>query len=231
VPGVFVVGTDTGVGKTVVAAGLILALRRKGLTVRAHKPVASGCRREGGRLVSGDAELLGLAVGMPPGEVCPVLLEEPLAPAVAAERAGVGIDRELLLGNLREAQRGCDFLVVEGVGGLLVPLAPDVMVIDLLAESGLPALLVSRLSLGTINHTLLSLEALTRRGIDALGIIVNTPDSPAGTVAEQTNPDVIAGLTDAPVWGVLPYVPDLYGPDGGLERLAEAFGNHIDVAV
>lgn len=181
--GVFVVGTDTDIGKTVVAGGVVRALRRRGVDARPHKPVESGGRD--------DAFFLADAADSSPDKVCPAFLDEPLAPKVAAERAGRELDEDAI----RPPRDG--YVVSEGVGGLRVPLTPDLSLADLVADASLPAVVVARPSLGTLNHTALTIDALRQRDVPVLGVVINRfPDSP--DVAERTNPSEIERVNDVP---------------------------------
>lgn len=202
--GIFIVGTDTGVGKTFVAGGLAAALRKKGVDVGVFKPFESGTG-------SGheDYKLLKKMAGVddPDNVICPYRFEEALAPAVAAQRAGVEIDWHRIVGSFETLAKRHSFLIVEGAGGLLVPLAPGKTNIDLIRDCGLPVLLVARLGLGTINHTLLSLECLRSSGISCKGIVLNQTTEWAG-LAEETNPKVIMGLSPVPVITVISFRPN-----------------------
>jgi len=174
--GYFVTGTDTGVGKTVVACALVRALRAAGRDVGVMKPAETGVGPDGPL----DAQALRAAAGAsdPLEEICPVQLALPAAPSVAAEDEGAGVD----LARIRKALDGLaarhDTMVVEGAGGLLVPLAPGFTMADLATELGLPMLLVARAALGTINHTLLSLEAIEARGLALAGVVVSHATGP-----------------------------------------------------
>lgn len=194
-------GTDTAVGKTYVAAGLAAALRKKGVNVGVFKPFESG-------VVSGHADykILKEASGAtdPDDWICPYRFEEALAPAVAAERAGLEIDWCHVTDCFESIAIKHDFVIVEGAGGLLVPLGKNKTNIDLIKECEFPVLLVARLGLGTINHTLLSLEALAARKIPCAGVVLNQTSSERG-VAEETNPRVLAHLTSIPILGVVPW--------------------------
>src|SRR3954468_9446131 len=152
VRGCFVTGTDTGVGKTVLAAALVAALRAGGVRVAAHKPVVTGLGEpEPGR--AGDHELLGAAAGMAPDAVAPLRFGPAVSPHLAAELAGAAIDPAELLARARAAVAGAAIAVVEGVGGLLVPLSGDWTVRELAVEIGLPLVIAARPGLGTISHT------------------------------------------------------------------------------
>jgi len=161
VPGLFFTGTDTGVGKTYVAGLVARALRAAGQRVGVYKPAASGCRREGGELVSDDALVLWEAAGQPGTLecVCPQRFAAPLAPHLAARAEGRQLDPDLLRRGLDYWQAASDVILVEGAGGLLSPLGDDQYVADLAHDFGFPLVIVSRNALGTINHTLQTLCA------------------------------------------------------------------------
>ena len=161
--GLFITGTNTEVGKTHVAAMIARALAASGLAVGVYKPVASGCRREGGGLVSDDAVALWEAAGRPGTlqDVCPQRFEAPVAPHVAAEMAGRAIDERLLIGSFRFWAERADVVIVEGAGGLMSPLTRTAYNADFAAELGLPLVVVAANELGVINTTLQTL--ITRR--------------------------------------------------------------------
>lgn len=221
--GIFITGTDTGVGKTLVAAGLVRALRARGLDAGAMKPVASGGRRTPQGLISEDAELLQKAGGLsdPLEIINPLCLELPLAPSVAAELSGV----EIHLGKIREAyetlRRQHRFLVVEGVGGLLVPIRGEYLVADLAREMGLPLVIVSRPGLGTINHTLLTIAAARSHGLEIRGFIINGFREEEAGLAERTSPAQIEKLGQVPLLGVLPFDPEVDGSAGSFGRIPQ----------
>ena len=205
--GIFITGTDTGVGKTVVAATLARLLRLRGVNVGVCKPVTSGCPELNGVLVSEDGELLRWAAGSaaPMADTCPYLLREPLAPSVAAEIDRVQIDFSHIKAACERLAAVHDFIIVEGAGGLMVPLAGGLLVADLILHLDLPALVVTRPNLGTINHTLLTTFTARQLGIRVSGLIINNfPDRP-GT-AEQYAPHLLDSLSGTPLLGVLPYL-------------------------
>ena len=159
VPGLFITGTDTGVGKTYVAALIARQLKAEGRAVGVYKPAASGCRRQGGTLVSDDALALWEAAGRPDDleHVCPQLFEAPLAPHLAARAEGRELDAARLRRGLDHWRRRSEIILVEGAGGLMSPLGDDEYVADLAAEFGFPLVVVSPNVLGTINQTLQTL--------------------------------------------------------------------------
>jgi dethiobiotin synthetase len=179
VPGLFITGTDTGVGKTYVAALVARRLAAEGRKVGVYKPAASGCRREGGKLVSDDAVALWEGAGRP-GElerVCPQRFETPLAPHLAALAEGRCLDGDLLRRGLEYWKERSEVILVEGAGGLMSPLGEEEYVADLAGEFGFPLIVVSCNVLGTINQTLQTLIAAAafRDGLSVAGIVLNHP--------------------------------------------------------
>jgi dethiobiotin synthetase len=185
VRGCFVTGTDTGVGKTVLAAALVASLRADGVRAAAFKPVVTGLEQpEAGR--PPDHELLGAAAGMAPDDVAPLRFGPAVSPHFAAELAGTAIDPAALTAAARAAAAGADALVVEGVGGLLVPLTYDSTVRDLAAALGLPVVIAARPGLGTIGHTLLTVEAARAAGLDVRAVVL-TPWPEEPSALERSN--------------------------------------------
>ena len=207
--GLFITGTDTGVGKTIVAAAIAMILRDAGADVGVMKPVATGCvrRREG--LVSEDAELLAKAADVPEPleEISPIRLAEPLAPTVAAARARLTLDLAPMWAAWRRLRRAHEIMLVEGIGGLLCPVTPTECVADLAKMFGLPLLVVARPVLGTINHTALTVEAARARGLRVAGIVINRYHHDSTDLAETTNPDEIQRVTGVDVLGLVPDDP------------------------
>lgn len=219
--GIFITGTDTGVGKTVVACALAAWGRHHGLDVGVMKPVATGGRftanGSAGRWVAEDARLLTAAAGVddPWSLVNPVCFKEPLAPWTAARRARTAIRLETALAAFRSLRMRHPFLIVEGVGGLLVPLGPRATVADLARRLGLPLVVVARPGLGTLNHTLLTLECARRFHLPVRGVILNhahpPPRDPMARLAEETNPGILKRMARVPLIGALPFLPALRG--------------------
>ena len=199
--GVFVTGTDTGVGKTVVAAAVCAALRARGERVAAWKPVVTGTEEAG----EPDHELLARASGTKPSEVAPFTFEPAVSPHLAAELAGSTLEPAALVASARAAAGGAEILVVEGVGGLLVPLTLGFLVRDLARELGLPLVVAARPGLGTINHTLLSVEAARAVGLTVVGVVL-TPWPDAPSAMERSNHDTIERLAGVEV-STLPQLP------------------------
>jgi dethiobiotin synthetase len=205
VPGVFVTGTDTGVGKTVVAAAVCAALRVRGERVAVWKPVVTGTEEPRDPDWPPDEELLALAAGMESAQVAPLTFGQAVSPHLAAELAGSAIEPAALLASARAAWAGADSLVVEGVGGLLVPLTSGFLVRDLARELALPLVVAARPGLGTINHTLLTVEAARAVGLRVVGVVL-TPWPEDASVMERSNRDTIERLAGVDVT-TLPWLP------------------------
>ena len=189
--GCFVTGTDTGVGKSVLAAAIVARLRLSGTPVRALKPVITGLDQPAGGDWPADDELLARAAGCDPAAVTFERFGPPVSPHLAAERAGRSLSVPALGERVRAAARPGEVLVVEGVGGLLVPLGEASDVRDLAAELGLALVVAARPGLGTINHTLLTLECARRAGLTVAGVVL-TPWPPSPDLIERSNRETIA---------------------------------------
>jgi dethiobiotin synthetase len=193
--GLFVTGTDTGVGKTVVAGAVVAALRARGERVAAFKPVVTGLDEPAEPGWPRDHELLAAAAGASAEAVAPHAFGPPVAPHLAAELAGVELDLDamVLAAGAAAAEADASVLVVEGVGGLLVPLTRDRSVRDLAAALGFPLLVAGRPGLGTINHTLLTLEAARAAALTVAAVVLTPwPDEPSAM--EESNRATIARL-------------------------------------
>ena len=198
--GIFITGTDTGVGKTVVSATIGWILRQSGKRVAPMKPVQTGVGDDGLLDIEFIQKVMGTNYSME--AVCPYRFPLPLAPLVAAELAGERID----VGKIKSAYFDLgslnDIVIVEGAGGLLVPLTGTYFMSDLAYDLGVGLIIVIRPGLGTLNHTLLSLEHARSRGLSILGIVINNfPDTPA--LAERKNPELLLKLTGEKILGVI----------------------------
>jgi dethiobiotin synthetase len=219
--GLFVTGTDTGVGKTVITAGLVRALRARGHAVGVAKPVQSGALAAD---VEGDAMLLKTWTGVtdPIEEIAPFCFSAPLAPVVAAALEG----RTLALAEVAERVRALaagyeEGLIVEGAGGLLVPVGEDWTIGDLARELDLPLLVVARAGLGTVNHTVLSVVAARQLGLETVGVVLNG----SGDDSSRTNGRLIERLAAVPVLG---RTPELAG-EPTAERLQRLVEENVDL--
>lgn len=228
----FVTGTDTGVGKTLVTALLVLHFQNQGINCGVMKPFASGCEMINGELVSDDAQFLrdSTEVMDELKLINPVRLQEPLAPLIAARRAG--IDSSEFINQAKSAleilQTHHEMVFVEGVGGLLAPIAEQdgkiLTCLDLIEAWQMPVFIVARRTLGTINHTLLTIEGLQGRAQIVGLIFCDSEAVTAADVAAQTSPDIIAEMTKLPIWGQIPFLDDL-----SPENLREAAKNYLNI--
>lgn len=205
---IFICGTDTGVGKTLVTGSLLSFLNQKGIRAGGFKPLESGCAPVKGmkrHLKRADAEFLKKMGEMeePLDWINPYYFKEPLAPGIAAQREGKRISFSHIKKSLNRLQKKYDLILVEGAGGLLVPVQGLKTNLDLIQFLKLPVVVVSRLGLGTINHTLLTLEHLKKNHILILGVILNQTE-PTKNLASQTNPSILKKYK-VPLLGIVPY--------------------------
>jgi dethiobiotin synthetase len=223
--GLFVTGTDTGVGKTLVAAGLLRLARRRALVPIPFKPAETGCGPE-----PADARRLWRAATppIPPDDVCAYALPLPAAPALAAAAAGLRLDLVALADRAHALAARGDFLLVEGAGGLLVPYADGETTADLAARIGLPLLIVGRMALGTINHVALTVAEAKRRRLAIAGCILNRTEPELGP-HEAGNVELIAAVTGQRPLAVIPHLPgDAREDDDRVaDAVAEALGDKL----
>jgi len=206
--GLFVTGTDTGVGKTFIACGLARVLADRGLRVGVMKPVETGCALRGDALEPSDALQLLMAARSTQDlqSACPYCFAEPLAPDVAARRVGEQIDPAVIHDRFRLVMASHDVTVVEGAGGLLAPIWERYTMADLASDLGVPLLVVAASRLGAVNHTLLTLETAVARGLPVSAYVLNHL-SREDDVAMATNAELLARETDVRCAGVVKWVP------------------------
>jgi dethiobiotin synthetase len=208
--GIFVTGTDTGVGKTFVSTNILRTLIKRGIQPGVMKPVETGCSEKEGRLVPEDALTLKKAASLDETLrlINPYALKYPLAPLVAAHLEGVEIDQSVILRAFSELREKYEFMLVEGAGGLMVPLTETYLMAHLAKEIALPLIVVARPSLGTINHTSLTVAAARSCSCDIAGIVINYVVDYEEGLAEKTNPKVMEKLCYVPVVGIVPFFKD-----------------------
>ncbi len=255
--GLFVTGTDTGVGKTMVSCAIVAALKARGVNVGVFKPAETGCPVDAStrRILPGeDCRLLTAAAGgvQSPDEITAYVFKAPAAPLAAAEAAGESISIERVLERYAEIRERFDFVVVEGAGGLLVPLADSYTYLELAEALGLPLLCVVASRLGCINHALLTLRVLRSSRAKLLGYVMNEVSAlPQHVIAEAGNRDMISRFSEAADLGAFPHLPAAgeperrgdegldetntggANPDGGIQtdytRLAETAERCLDL--
>ncbi len=194
---IFITGTDTGVGKTIVTAALGLSLQKQGLNVGIMKPFQ--CSGD-------DAQFLvkTLVIKDDMKLINPYYADEPLAPSVAFKRKKEKVNLKKVFAAYQELKKRHDILLVEGAGGLLVPIKDKYLVVDLIKDLKIPAIIVARAGLGTINHALLTERYALNAGINVLGVVIN--GYKGDNLAEKTNPEALKQLLSVPVLAILPFI-------------------------
>lgn len=228
--GVLITGTDTGVGKTVVGCGLAATFTAQGKRIGVLKPAETGCAMRDGALYPEDAiRLTAFArTSLPLDQICPYRFAPPVAPSVAAELSGVTIEPQRILAVFGQIARQHDFTIVEGAGGLLVPLASRYTFADLARDLHLPLVVVVGSKLGALNHTLLTLHCAQALSLPIIGYILNHP-TPTTDTAVQTNARTLAQLTDVPNLGALPFLALSDDVECDRTLLREHFSRAIDL--
>ncbi len=219
--GIFITGTDTEIGKTVIAGGLSAWLKQKGVNVGVMKPISTGGDE--------DARFLKHAAQVDDAleQINPICLRHPLAPSVAARLENRVISVSAIETVFEKLQRKYDFLVVEGVGGIAVPIHDDFWVADLNARLQLPLLIVARAGLGTLNHTVLTVTFARQANLEIAGIILNRIDAEPTGLAEETNSAEIERLTGVQVLGTVRFEEHLRSPRPDVKFLADFVHTHV----
>lgn len=225
--GLFVAGTDTGVGKTLIAGGIAHLLTQEGLKVGVFKPVASGCQSDRGQLVSQDAAFLAFCAetDYPLSVINPISFRTPAAPITCVRLERRPLDYEAIATAYTWLCETCDAVIVEGIGGVLTPLTETETALDLAVEFDLPTLVAARATLGTINHSLLTIRAVRDAGLPLAGVIINGFKALDAEIAEETAPDVIAQIGQTTILALVPYDPDASVEQG---RLTETITETLD---
>lgn len=228
--GLFITGTDTGVGKTIISGALARTLLNREINVGVMKPVETGCARGPKGLIPRDSEYLIKAARSkdPKNLITPYTMASPLAPSVAAEREGVEIMEEYICDCYFQLQKKHDFMIVEGAGGLMVPVYHHFLLSDLILLLELPTILVARPGLGTINHTLLSIHYAKSIGLNILGFIINRRSEEIN-VAEERSPIIIENISGVPFLGVKPYIEESLLDEEFIEKSAEFLSELVNL--
>lgn len=209
-PGLFITATDTEVGKTLITGAIARLLCNAGKKVGVLKPVASGCRYDREGLVSADAEFLAVCAetDYPLSVITPVCYKTPAAPLVCAAIEQRPVNFEAIAAAYGYLCQTCDVVLVEGIGGALVPLTETETILDVAAAMDLPMVIVARPNLGTINHTLLTLAAVRAAGLPVAGVVINGYNALSADVPEETAPEVIARCGQTSILTIVPYDED-----------------------
>ena len=219
--GIFITGTGTEIGKTVIAGGLAASLKQAGTDVGVMKPISTGDTADA-RFLKHTAQ-----VDDERSLINPIYLRHPLAPSVAARIENIEIDLSCIETAFTELQQRHDFMIVEGVGGIAVPIRDDFLVVQLIEQLQLPILIVATAGLGTLNHTLLTVAFAQQFNIRIAGIVLNGLRPETAGLAEATNPVEIEKLTGVPVIGVVPYEKQLDTAYPDLKFLADFINQHV----
>ena len=205
--GLFVIGTDTGVGKTTIAGAMARSLISRGIDCGVMKPIETGCHLETQDLIPTDGSYLKAAARSSDALhlITPCRYQAPLAPYAATLQGEDDVDFPAIQAACQHLQAKHDFLIIEGLGGLMVPLTAQRDLVDLIKKIGLPVLLIARSGLGTLNHSLLTIRYGTEHGIDFLGLVLNRT-RPEQEASEKTNIEILSRRITLPVTGPFPYL-------------------------
>jgi dethiobiotin synthetase len=224
--GVFITGSDTGVGKTVVAGAIAAAIKAQGLDVGVMKPISTGAREIEGKLVSEDARYLKNIIGSTDEDelVNPIRLKPALAPTMASAESGIAIDLNKVWKAFKELEDKHDFIVVEGIGGLMVPVAEQFLVADMALKMDLALVIASKHSLGAINHTLLTVECAKARKLRVKGIVINMLKDGKEFVEE------IEKYSSVPILGTIPFKENISVENCAFGDLVEHFRREVNIS-
>ena len=205
--GLFITGTDTGVGKTLIAGAIAKILTDDGLKVAVFKPIATGCIHHWEGLVSKDSKFLAYCANsnLPLSAINPVGYVTAAAPIVSAAEEHRQIDFAAIASAYREICQNCDIVIIEGIGGLRVPLTEEFDLRNLAAEFNLPMVIVARPTLGTINHTLMTIDSARAANLQIAGVVINGYNSTTATIAEETAAQTITQCGNAAVLAIVPF--------------------------
>jgi len=221
----FITGTDTGVGKTSITAGLAGSMRKLGTDVGVMKPIATGYPNKTGFKSPDVAKLVEAAsIKDPENLINPVFLSLPTSPYDATKLLELSIDMPLIFDQFKKLSSMHEILLVEGIGGIMTPITKNFFVADMIKEMGIEAIIVTRATIGTLNHTVMTCTMCKDYGIKIRGLVINNFDE-KGTPAEKNAPVTLYELTNSPILGTIPFIRDL----NNLEKIVESVDKNIDV--
>jgi len=225
---IFITGTDTGVGKTMVTAGIAAVMQGFGYKTSVYKPVQSGCIKEEEKLISPDLDFVSFIDSNITVKATYNLIH-PVAPALAAMLENVRINKNDFIMDYKELCKKSDFVLVEGAGGLLVPVYQDFLIRDLIKLLDLSLVIVARPDLGTVNHTLLTIESAKKHGINVLGVIISNYPKDTDDISIKAASGMINELSGVKILGILPHI-DLEETDSGFpDQLIEEVIHNINI--
>ena len=223
--GYFVTGTDTGVGKTAITAGIVGSLRNLGVNVGVMKPIATGYQQKTG-YKSSDVTILAEATGIkdPEDLINPVFLPIPTSPYDASKLLSVPIDMPLILTKFKKLRSLHDVILIEGIGGIMTPITKNFFVADMIKAMAIETIIVTRATLGTLNHTVMTCKMCKDYDIKVKGLIINNFDE-KGTPAEKSAPTTLYELTGINIIGIIPFIKDL----NQIDKMVEMVSKKVDV--
>ena len=225
---IFITATDTDAGKTTVTAGIAAAVQKQGIKTGVYKPVQSGAVIKNEKKTAPDLDFV-KKINPEIQTKVSYLLSEPAAPYTAAVMENIEIKRDKILEDYRQMQKDCNFVLTEGAGGLLTPVYKDFHVRDIVKMLELPVIIVARPDLGTINHTLLTIEAAKTSGVEVLGIIISNYPSNTNNIAVKTAPALIEEFSGVKVLGILPHIEGVNNDDFNPEILIQSVLDNINI--
>ena len=221
----FITGTDTGVGKTSITAGLAGSMRKIGVDVGVMKPIATGYPNKTGFKSSDVAKLVEAAsINDPENLINPVFLSLPTSPYDATKLLELSIDMSLIFEQFKKLLSLHEILLVEGIGGVMTPITKNFFVADMIKGMGVDAIIITRATIGTLNHTVMTCKMCEDYGIKIRGLVINNFDE-KGTPAEKNAPSTLYELTNIPILGTIPFIKDL----NNIEKLIMHVEKNIDV--
>jgi dethiobiotin synthetase len=221
----FITGTDTGVGKTSITAGLAGSMRKIGIDVGVMKPIATGYPNKTGFKSSDVTKLVEAAsVKDPENLINPVFLPLSTSPYDATKLLELSIDMPLIFEQFKKLLSLHEMLLVEGIGGVMTPITKNFFVADMIKGMGIETIIVTRATIGTLNHTVMTCKMCKDYGIKIRGLVINNFDE-KGTPAEKNAPVTLYELTNSPILGTIPFIRDL----NNLEKIVECVAKNIDV--
>lgn len=221
----FITSTDTGVGKTSITAGLAGSMHKLGIDVGIMKPIATGYPQKSG-FKSNDVAKLVEAASIKDSEdlINPIFLPLPTSPYDATKLLELSIDMQLIFEQFKKLLSIHEILLVEGIGGIMTPITKNFFVADLIKAMNIETIIVTRATIGTLNHTVMTCKMCKDYDIKILGLIINNYDE-KGTPAEKNAPKTLYELTNVPILGTIPFIKDL----NKIEKMVEYVGKNVDV--
>ncbi len=221
----FITGTDTGVGKTSITVGLAGSMRKMGIDVGVMKPIATGYPQKSGFKSVDVAKLVEATSIKDPEELInPIFLPLPTSPYDATKLLGLSVDMPLIFEQFKKLLSMHKILLIEGIGGIMTPITKNFFIVDIIKGMGIETIIVTRATIGTLNHTVMTCKMCKDYGIKIRGLVINNFDE-KGSPAEKNAPATLYELTNVPILGTIPFIKDL----NNIEKMIQHVGKNIDV--